>query len=148
MASDSETPAPNSWFQWTARPSCDKRFELFRNEITPRVRRLRFKPVANKRDNNELSSSSPPSHCKPPLWSPGLCLEDLKHRRTLNRYQTLDAYDLLFKRCRINVSIVYAWALRALWVADFGKTAKVAILSAGKFWVVCFFATVFGAPAC
>ena len=35
---------------------------------------------------------------------------DLKHR-TLNHYHTLDAYDLLFKRCRINRSIVYAWLL-------------------------------------
>jgi hypothetical protein len=37
-------------------------------------------------------------------------LLDLKHR-SLNHYHTLDSYDSLFKRCRINRSIVYAWLL-------------------------------------
>ena len=35
---------------------------------------------------------------------------DLKHR-SLNHSQTLDAYEIYFKRCRINVAIVYAWLL-------------------------------------
>ena len=35
---------------------------------------------------------------------------DLKHR-TFNYYHTLDAYDLMYKRCRSNYATIYAWLI-------------------------------------
>ena len=35
---------------------------------------------------------------------------DLKHR-SFNYYQTLDAYDLMYKRCRSNYATIYAWLI-------------------------------------